>query len=350
MNQEIPPSVRSQAVTDIAQRLLKRLISVGRKTKSIHVLPAESTEWAGWGHIDEFPLMDDIEQNKLNELLGKLAAGYVARELASTLTVNRFTFKNGELLPNKDPFRLGIATGSTVYSLVESFEFPKRVGRETLEIVPLVLGPVPETIYSAGFIADMLAKSLRAQCRPISTIANNKDSVEVRLSDDFRRLRDSDKSNESGKALSNYFNWVLTGIGAIDKGQLKAHVGQFYNGKNPSGLVGDICSRLFGSNGLELNDGRGDAFVGITFAALEQMCETEGRGKRVIAVAGGQEKYSAIRSLLLRKRPGLVQRPCNGRTNRKTITLGHARARNELQEILGRRSEGGAAGLPTVLS
>lgn len=309
-----PPFLRTQDANDVASRLHQRLKDNGRKIKSVHVVPSELTEWSGWG-VDVEDLVrghdfdPDADQKKLNRLLGQLAVSYVSGELANTLTVQSLEYDamNGEIKREKDPsqFCLGIATGSTIYSLIDSFTFPSYLMANHLRIVPLVMGPLPETDYSAGFIAGMLANKIGQKLIRISKVSVRRGEKALRLSlnkrwIDLRQKDDSENLEERGKAVASQFQWVITGIGGAG-GQLEDHVKEIYGKDTPKGLVGDICSRLFGADGNELKESLSDDFVAVTFQALEQMCATTGAGKRVIAIAGGLKKYHALRTLLLRK-------------------------------------------------
>ena len=143
MSREIPSYIRSQAVADVSRRLLTLLQRSDRRVKSVHVLPAELTEWVGW-----LDMTDDDSQDELNRLLGELAAPYVIRELANTIAVNRFDYKDGEFDLNHHKFRVGVACGSTVLNLVQNFwlPHPDQVTLNSIEVTPLVIGPLPETI------------------------------------------------------------------------------------------------------------------------------------------------------------------------------------------------------------
>ncbi|MFT5525925.1 MAG: hypothetical protein ACI9HK_003895 [Pirellulaceae bacterium] len=183
-----------------------------------------------------------------------------------------------------------------------------------MRISPLVIGPIPETKYSAGFIANMMADKFSpvgghrlVTLQPISEV-KHQNGIMLNLKDDIVKLRDDENSKVA--PLARHFDWILTGIGARGKGQNLQHVNAVYgrqgDGRQPDGIIGDICSRLFDSNGNELAQTMkvSDGFVGISFRALEHMCRIHGRGKRVVAIAGGMAKYKAILTLL--QRPQLL--------------------------------------------
>ncbi|MFT5525926.1 MAG: DNA-binding transcriptional regulator LsrR (DeoR family) [Pirellulaceae bacterium] len=112
------PYVRSTAVSDISMRLSERLRQQGKAIKSVHVVPSELTGGTGWNATG----YDDVDQNCLNEKLGELATNFVQRELTNTLCVNQFDYdkSSGQFSKVEQPFRLGIATGSTIFKLVDS--------------------------------------------------------------------------------------------------------------------------------------------------------------------------------------------------------------------------------------
>jgi len=277
-----------------------KLKEVRVNLKSLHILPAEVTRWLGWEARDTFDdTIDDVlgmdtkqnEQTALNLLLGRLAVPYVARELAATISIQS---------SKKNHFRVGIATGSTVYSMVDNFSLPANVNASKLELFPLVLGPVPETLYSAGFITQTLARKVGVEPKTISEINLVDGAIEVRFGETIRSLRRKEEKSRAAKGtkIANWLDWVITGIGAHEHGQCSELIKHVHNGKAPSNLVGDMCSRLFGPEGIEIRPSDSDAFVGITFEALEEMCDTDGKGKRVIAIAGGRAKYDAILHML----------------------------------------------------
>ncbi|MCX7424885.1 MAG: hypothetical protein NTW96_04565 [Planctomycetia bacterium] len=305
---QTPPYLRSPSVSDISIRLNQRLSSIGKEPlKTIHVVPSELTGDIGW-HANDY---GGQEQQELNELLGKLAMNFVARELSNTLMVNQYTYDEGSRTFGKEtrPFRIGLATGSTIFQLVESLDI--EAPPCPIQIAPLVVGPVPETMYSAGFIANLFVKRFRSPDVKLLKIAETEyslktpGSIRLTLTKELRDLRDDPEPDRQGRRMAEFFDWVVTGIGAHDKGQLKAHVDKIYSRQTPHGLVGDVCSRLFGDDGRELAETKAvsDTFVAVSFAAMETMCRINGAGKRVIAIAGGKEKYPAIRTLLMRASP-----------------------------------------------
>ena len=88
-------------------------------------------------------------------------------------------------------------------------------------------------------------------------------------------------------------------MGSAESGQLKAHLDLMYKKcqrEIPSGIVGDICSRLFNKEAGEIDETTGDKFVAISFKWLNFLARI--RGRRVIAIAGGMKKLPAIHALL----------------------------------------------------
>jgi DNA-binding transcriptional regulator LsrR (DeoR family) len=305
MERETPHYLGAITVSDIAMRLNARLKDRGQALKSVHVIPSELTQNAGWSLDDQ----QQVDQDSLNRRLGELAMNFVVRELSNTLAVNQFRYepKTGQCTRAERPFRIGLATGSTIFRLVESMKQLR--APHNVEISPLVIGPVPETKYSAGFIADMFADKFESDNSRLVAIAEpfyspkSQNFIALKLRKEFVDRRD-DKIPEPGAKMAEYFDWVLTGIGARNAGQNEVHMKKIY-GKAPDGMIGDICSRLFDIAGRELAEPSkiSDAFVAISFSALESMCKIDGAGKRVIAIAGGKLKYPAILTLLQREKP-----------------------------------------------
>lgn len=285
---------RVQAVTETADRLRD-----ATGLKSVHIIPSELTNWEGWSDV---PIGEDRGE-LFSQRLGRLAAPFIARELASTLWLNCYTSGGGgRLQPPSHKFRIGIAGGSTIHGLVQALVMPDNLPDQMhVEIVPLVVGPIPETMYSAGFIAEMLASKIpRSQfveiCR--TKLSPKLNECTISMDPKWSEARENDHGARGALA----FDWVLTGIGSTNSGQLDRHLGLLYGGQRPPGVIGDICSRLFGSSAVEVEEKTGDRFVAISLKWLNYLSVCPDPGRRVIAVAGGHQKYDAIEVLLRRQK------------------------------------------------
>lgn len=280
--------VQSQASTETARRL-QQITGL----KSVHVAPVESIQWSGWPQ-------DATEYfgEPFNSLLGRFAAAVISRDLAITRKLNWFDGEGG-VLPEPPPLRVGVAGGSTIYALVEAFQLPREVPVGRCEVTPLVVGPIPETNYSAGFNAEILRKKVPSNVnpRPITNIKSVAAGFEITVRPDVIANRDAQPSNDWGNVLN--LDYVVTGLGSRDSGQLRAHLGLMYEMQHkpvPQGLIGDICSRLFGQDANEIDADIGNRFVAISFGWLKYLSSQPGR--RIYAVAGGKDKVLPLKALL----------------------------------------------------
>lgn len=300
---------QSQIATEVASRL-RDLTSL----ESVHVISMDRIGFEG-------PVEQEFGHPPFSERLGALAARQIAYELAFSMVMK---WKQGDL---NVPFRIGVAAGSTVRAIVEAFSFPPqfrdklRDTRLTVEVAPLTIGPIPETASSAGFIANSLCRKLSqslpsVEFVPLTEKSPESDGYRLKMKDDLRSARDKDpfdltrensaQSKIELKKSPLRFDWILTGVGSINSGQLVEHLKlRFPSDDNRSDIyakaVGDICSRIFTKGGTEILQSDGDKFVGISFDWLAYLANAKSHGRRhnrVVAVTGGEEKYTAILSLM----------------------------------------------------
>lgn len=290
----------NQSVIEIASRL-REITSL----KSVHIIPAHVTGWRGWSKSSS-PFEEPFSVE-----LGRFAGEIVASEFANALLVSNYS--------KERPFRIGIAAGSTIHSLVKSFhlpdDYPYSQMTSHVEITPLVIGPVPETIYSAGFIADALHRQLPDDISTLAKIAGATpiaNGFKLSMGKEWIEARDVDLSGPKDveekkqiKASPLCFDWVITGIGSKTSGPLQTHLKLRYKSnevtKIRKKIVGDICSRLFDAQGEEEEEREGDTFVAPSFDWLRFLSNFDKSrllGRRVIAVTGGQKKYEPLKTLL----------------------------------------------------
>ena len=340
---------QTQATVDIARRLV-HLTSL----KSVYVVPVESIDRSSWA--------DSTEQGSyFSANLGRQAAPFLTRELPNAISLKsvRRELPNAVRGPfhfipdNKYPFRIGIAGGSTVFGLIEALEPLHAAPPQGCRITPLVVGPIPEALYSAAVLADML--QMRIPGSTIHRIARLTDAqggsgINIELNPDCRKAaeemrtrkeevallrREEQKLRDMTPMIADFgrsdsgtgerqeqeervlklrttlanslkavgeelmFDWVITGIGSPNTSQLKAHLRLIYRDNQalpPKDFVGSIGSRLFNRLLGEMDAEKADRFVAVSFAWLRYLANE--RGRRVIAIAGGVSKLEALHTLL----------------------------------------------------
>jgi hypothetical protein len=291
------------ASSDLSARLQVELSTQNEPLRQLYVIPAEITKNIGWLGKDKY----EFEQRDLNQILGEYGMRFIARELASELAVRQSLIKSNR---HEDrPFYIGVGSGSTVFHLVNAFKSSALHG--PTKVVPLVVGPSPESMHSAGFIAQLFAQRLQECETESEKVVHSYDRV-TKLSISSKDATGKQAIQMTLHPKQEYFrednpfiDWIVTGVGAWGHGQCYEHAKLF--GFTPAcGAVGDICSRFFNSEGIEVPDTTAFNNV-ISFATLEdlrKLSKQRGKGKRVIVIAGGEHKFEALRQLLFsRARP-----------------------------------------------
>jgi DNA-binding transcriptional regulator LsrR (DeoR family) len=298
--------ISALAAIDLGTRLNESLSACGiPKLKSVYVIPSEITGNVGWGDANVW----NQDQDALNRKLGEYGMMFIARDLAAELAVRTPSGPNGT---TNGPFCIGIGTGSTMFHIVNSFQ-PTKL-RASARVTPLVMGPSPETMHSAGFLAMLLQERLNAASTDFGGIEQRAERIsevtpfpavheagylKLQLKKEFAEF----VKDNTGCLFAKKFNWIITGIGGKGHGQHEEHK-KLYN-INDEHAVGDICSRFFDRQGNESTAAKGssDSIAIASFMGLQAMCETSGEGRRVILVGGGRLKYRALSALISRRNP-----------------------------------------------
>jgi len=329
----------TQAAIEVATRLRDRT-----KLESVHVIPTGVLGFEG----QETELGEsEYGSPPFSERLGAIASDYVAYELAFSILMRIYELPKLSGPENKI-FQIGIAAGSTVRSIINSFRLPEgfaekiRNSEIKIQVCPLVIGPMPETASSAGFLASLFTKTLqqalhdkeKVKFMPLSEKIPQEDGYKLAMLEEVRRVRDADpsilsldykkiddkdKKQDIAKLRKSQLrlDWILTGVGSNGKGQLKEHIELRYKDdpklkkKIEEDAIGDICSRIYDKNGEELAKADGDKFVGISFEWLRFLANdrhkkhaqienrTSGQHNyKITAVTGGDDKYDAIFALV----------------------------------------------------
>jgi len=206
----------------------------------------------------------DSAENIQREL-GIAAAGYLERSLNASTT-------------------LGISWGATLNSLVAALH-PIRVA--DAKVVQIIGGlGQPESEVHATDLCRRLARALEAQLTllPAPGIVASQQAREVLMADVYIHR---------AVELFSHLDLVFVGIGAptpeailmrdssiLSKSELEALLSK--------GVAGDIALRFFDENGLPVESEIDDRVIGITLEQLKH-------ARRVVGVAGGREKFRAIR-------------------------------------------------------
>ena len=283
----------------------------------LNIIPIEAVGYENWAASAECPA------EVFNTRLGAAAADIVWKQLRKDLALAE--------ADRAERFRIGLAGGGTIYWAIEKAD-PIEAGRfESVEVAPLVIGDVPGHRFSAGTVAEMLAAKMTFASR--LNVPNAPKSEPVKPSDIETWEVPSDEAESAAFRVSLRneiregrrhvgrpeftsrdplpepfdFDYILVGIGqygaesAVAGSNLAEHIKTIYGETVPVGLCGDICSRLFNSEGRELDPRRGDSFCALSLAALAHLVRRphQGNGRlKIIAIAGGHSKVSAIATVI----------------------------------------------------
>lgn len=215
--------------------------------------------------------LDTDDEPAIIRGLGAAAAGYLEVSL---------TGKN----------RVGLSSwSSTLLATVEAM-VPRNVklADEVIQVIGGVGNPAVQV--RATYLADRLATVARAVPRylPAPGILSTKSGRDALLEDPFVA---------EIAAEWDSLDTLLVGIGSIEPSPLLKDSGNSLTEADLAkiaqlGGVGDICLRFFNESGALVESALNDRVLGIS---PEQVLKVDRR----IAVAGGNRKYSAIRSALL---------------------------------------------------
>ncbi len=312
------PPIRGSQL-QVSNELATRLREITR-FESVQVIPMSYIGFEGSSALGR-----TYGEMPFSDRLGALAADSVAYELAFSMLMGTYRRR-----PSRTPtFRIGIAAGSTVRAIVENFRFPEEFSQKlratnlAIEVTPLAIGPIPETSSSAGFIASSFANRLQQSLEDVEFVPLSKklpqdDGYRLSMDPEIRSARDVDPrrmlQEKSKEEFAEFiessrmrFDWILTGVGSVNSGQLVDHLQlRFPNLDDQreivTNAVGDICSRIYTQDGKEVKPEDADKFVGISFRWMRYLSNRRTmsgqRSHRVCAVTGGDEKYDAIRALI----------------------------------------------------
>jgi DNA-binding transcriptional regulator LsrR (DeoR family) len=115
-----------------------------------------------------------------------------------------------------------------------------------------------------------------------------------------RRVLMRDSSVSAVADMFPKLNLALVGIGGMEPSRILVSSGNTFSAKEreslrQAGAVGDICFRFFDRSGKALRSPLNNRVVGIDLATLEHI-------DRVVGIAGGPDKRTAIHAALLGRR------------------------------------------------
>ena len=186
----------------------------------------------------------------------------------------------------KDVKRIGISWGSTLLELVKEYPFEKR---EEIQVIPLVggLGTKHVEMHS-NQLAYELSKKLNSTCSYLYAPAIVKTKE---LRDRLVKMKDISSVLEEGKHVdvallsvgSPYTDATMSVLGYLEEKDLEQ--------LRELGVVGDIASRFFDSEGKMVNHPLNDKVIGLSLEQLKRI-------KKVIAVVQGSHKIESLSAAL----------------------------------------------------
>jgi DNA-binding transcriptional regulator LsrR (DeoR family) len=268
----------------------ERLRTVGGLSH-VRIVPIELLDRAAWAKSSD----------KFSTDLGAAGAVYLGRELENAVVL-------GDMQDlGRASFKIGVSGGRSIFGLFSalghlSFKEASPRSETSLKVIiePLVVGPVPHSLYSAMSIAELAAQKFD------SAVVLDIWEQRVDKGEFWLRLKRVVDRPDERRAL----DWLVVGIGAKGSGSFHSHIGAVYQHGDRDPLrvadnaIGDICSRVFDKTGRELDEETGNSFVQVDLLDLQTMARS-GSKQRVIAVAGGKNKVEAI-ATVLKKKPHLI--------------------------------------------
>ena len=217
--------------------------------------------------VKEALIVDCIgDEERIAQDLGAAAAFFVES-----------TLKEGETV--------GISSWSATLSAMVNAMHPITKGENSS--VVQILGGVgnPSTHVNATQLTQRLATLIggRPVLLPAPAVVGSVKARDILLRDQFVAETTS---------LFSRMDMALVGIGALEPSKALASSGNIFSSQELKtlrnrGAVGDICMRFYDAEGTPINSSLNDRVIGIELAQLK-------RAKRVVGVAGGQRKRTAI--------------------------------------------------------
>lgn len=252
---------------------INRLLSKAREQKivQIQVVPPESGETELERKIEECCNLKEVilvssadSHESLLRNLGEGAARYLKRILTGKETI-------------------GITWGTSLFALVEALS---PINTSDVRVVQMLGGlGDPDADIHGTEIVYRLAQLLQARPRILSS-PGVVGSVEV------RKALFADVQVADTLKLAAQADVALVGIGTLGRHSVLVQAGTILSSADIKRLqvrkvVGDIALRFFDIKGEPVEDELNERVIGLTLAEMRKI-------PRVVAVAGGPEKYDAI--------------------------------------------------------
>jgi len=224
----------------------------------------------------------------------------LAGEVASYL--KRFANRVRGANASMTELRIGVDGGYTLYLAFHDTGMLD-VPRIKYEILPLVLGPLVGTPYTATNVATLLASRLNVSVNDIEVLEGfgvtpvfqkNRRTKQDGPSRSMRLLLSIERS---GHQRVGELDILICAIGSKEAGLLKREMELLkLPQKDIKRHYGDICNLGFEENGTEvpMNVGRANL---VTLDTLRKA--STNKDQTVVGVGGGREKLGAIRTALL---------------------------------------------------
>ncbi|HEY7059724.1 MAG TPA: sugar-binding transcriptional regulator [Vicinamibacterales bacterium] len=188
---------------------------------------------------------------------------------------------------------VGISSWSgALLAMVESMHpNPRAAGAHVVQILGGIGNP------SAELHATQLTRRLANLLGDAATLLPAPGAVG---SADARRVMVKDRYVQEAMALFKSISIALVGIGAVTPSKMLAASGNVFSAKelkslSDRGAVGDICLRFFDANGAPVVTPLNDRVIAIELSELTRV-------DRVVGIAGGRRKFTAIRGALRGRR------------------------------------------------
>lgn len=211
---------------------------------------------------------DEYSESQMKRKVGLATASYVQKKLSS----------------NKQ--KIGISWGSTVAEFVKEYPFERR---KNIEVVPLVGGMGVEQVYlHSNHLAYELAKKMNATCSYLYAPAFvEKEELRTRL----ESTEDISSVLEKGRNV----DIAIVGIGNPIKQSTMEQIGYLKHEDlaelKEKGAIGDISSRFYDMNGVEVEVSLNRRIIGISLNDLKKI-------PLVIGVCEGKQKFESILATL----------------------------------------------------
>ncbi len=192
------------------------------------------------------------------------------------------TLRSGDLI--------GVSSWSaTLLAMVDALQpLTRPLGIRVLQILGGLGSPSAEVYASrlVGRLADLVRGE--AVLLPAPGIVGSPTAVPILLEDRYVR---------AAMSLFDQVTIALVGIGTVEPSGLLASSGNIFSPEElnilrAAGAVGDICLRFFDASGTPVATPLNERVIGMNLEQLRHV-------KRVVGIAGGKQKLSAIRGALL---------------------------------------------------